>query len=53
MYNLVEIEVINTSDTLNDYLVDFRDEDKFQDRLIILDPQLMIRMNIESPQQVH
>lgn len=53
MYNFVEIEVINTSDTLNDYLVDFRDEESFQDRLIILDPKLMIRMSYESPQQIH
>jgi hypothetical protein len=53
MYNLVEVEVINTSDTLNDYLVDFRDEEIFQDQLFILDPKLMIRMNIECPRQVH
>ncbi|MCJ8345469.1 hypothetical protein MJH12_08010 [bacterium] len=53
MYNLVEVEVINNNDTLNDYLVDFRDEDDFQDRLIILDHELMIRISFESPQQVH
>lgn len=53
MYNLLDVEVIKNSDTLNNYLVDFRDEQNFQDRLIILDSTLMIRINIESPQQIH